>query len=61
MVEAVPDVFGVSESSWNVETSGLSAMISKKHSLKDCAIEWKSDVGVPVEERMGWMRVSCRP
>jgi hypothetical protein len=52
-VEAVPDVFGTSVRSWDVETVGPSAVISKKRSLKACAIELKLDAKVPEEERMG--------
>jgi hypothetical protein len=61
MVEAVPDEFGTSERAWNVGSIGPLAAISKNRALKDCAIELKSDVGVPEGERMGWMRVSRRP
>jgi hypothetical protein len=60
-VEAVPDVFEISERFWNVETSGPSATMSKNRALKVSAIELKSVVGVPVEERMGWIRVSRLP
>jgi hypothetical protein len=61
MVEAVPDEFGTSERAWIAKSVGPSATMLKNLSLKDCAIELKSFVKVPVEERMGWMSVSCRP
>jgi hypothetical protein len=60
-VEAVPDEFGTSERAWNAESVGPFAAISKNRSLNVCAIELKSVVGVPEEERMGWMRASRLP
>jgi hypothetical protein len=58
-VEAVPNAFGIK--AWGVRPIGPLAVISKKRSLKASAIEWKSVVGQPEEERMGWMVVSRRP
>jgi hypothetical protein len=52
-VEAVLDEFGSSERAWNAESVGPFAVISKKRSLKVRAIELKSVVGVPEEERIG--------
>jgi hypothetical protein len=46
---------------WGVETVGPFAVISKNRALKVCAIELKSVVGVPEEERMGRMRDSRLP
>jgi hypothetical protein len=61
MVEAVPDEFGTSERAWIAESVGPSATMLKNLSLKVCAIELKSSVKVPEEERIGWMSVSRRP
>jgi hypothetical protein len=58
-VEAVPNAFGMG--AWGVETVGPFAVISKNRALKVCAIELKSVVRVPDEERMGWMMDSRRP
>jgi hypothetical protein len=60
-VEAVPDEFGISERAWNAKSVGPFAAISKNRFLKVSAIELKSAVRLPVEERMGWMVVSHRP
>jgi hypothetical protein len=58
-VEAVPDAFGIE--AWGVRPVGPLAVISKKRSLKVSAIELKSVVKLPEEERMGRMTDSRRP